>query len=73
MSVKIVCQNKKAYFDYFMEETHEAGIVLTGGRTNGFMTAAVVLDKPNAAITMDMTHRPSSLAYQKNTRLMLGH
>ena len=31
MGIKIICQNKKAYFDYFMEETHEAGIVLTGG------------------------------------------
>ncbi|MFZ3072277.1 MAG: SsrA-binding protein, partial [Thermodesulfobacteriota bacterium] len=31
MSIKIICQNKKAYFDYFIEERYEAGIVLTGG------------------------------------------
>ena len=30
MSLKIVCQNKKAYTDYDIEETIEAGIVLTG-------------------------------------------
>ncbi len=30
MSIKIVCQNKKAYADYDIEETVEAGIVLTG-------------------------------------------
>ncbi len=30
MSIKIVCQNKKAYTDYDIEETIEAGIVLTG-------------------------------------------
>lgn len=30
MSIKIVCQNKKALVDYFIEETIEAGIVLTG-------------------------------------------
>jgi SsrA-binding protein len=30
MSIKIVCQNKKAYVDYFIDETIEAGIVLTG-------------------------------------------
>lgn len=28
--VKIVCQNKKAYHDYFIDETFEAGIVLVG-------------------------------------------
>lgn len=27
---RIISQNKKAYHDYFIEETYEAGIVLTG-------------------------------------------
>lgn len=30
MAIEIVTQNKKAYHDYFIEETVEAGIVLTG-------------------------------------------
>lgn len=30
MSIEIVCQNKKAYHDYFIEEPIEAGIILTG-------------------------------------------
>lgn len=30
MSIRIVSQNKKAYADYFIDETIEAGIVLTG-------------------------------------------
>jgi SsrA-binding protein len=29
-SVKLIAQNKKARHDYFIEETYEAGIVLTG-------------------------------------------
>ena len=29
-SVKLIANNKKAYFDYFIEETYEAGIVLAG-------------------------------------------
>lgn len=29
-SVKVIAQNKKARHDYFIEETYEAGIVLTG-------------------------------------------
>lgn len=31
MARKLVCQNKKAFHDYFIEETFEAGMVLTGG------------------------------------------
>ena len=30
MNQKIVCQNKKARFDYFIDETMEAGLVLSG-------------------------------------------
>ena len=30
MGIKIIATNKKAYHDYFIEETFEAGIVLTG-------------------------------------------
>jgi SsrA-binding protein len=30
MGIKIVCQNKKAFHDYFIEERFEAGIVLVG-------------------------------------------
>ncbi len=30
MGIELVCQNKKAYHDYFIEETFEAGMILTG-------------------------------------------
>ncbi len=30
MGEKVLCQNKKARHDFFIEETHEAGIVLVG-------------------------------------------
>jgi len=30
MSEKIICNNKRAYHDYFVEESFEAGIVLVG-------------------------------------------
>ena len=30
MEKKIVCQNRKARYDYFIDETYEAGIVLIG-------------------------------------------
>lgn len=29
-SVKVICQNKKAHHDYFIDEVYECGIVLTG-------------------------------------------
>ena len=28
--MKVVAQNRKAYHDYFIDETYEAGIVLKG-------------------------------------------
>ena len=30
MGIKIICQNKRARFDYFIEDTYECGIVLSG-------------------------------------------
>jgi len=30
MGEKLICNNKKAYHDYFIEEKYEAGMVLTG-------------------------------------------
>lgn len=30
MNVKVVCQNKKAAYEYFIAERYEAGLVLTG-------------------------------------------
>jgi len=30
MGIKIIATNKKAYHDYFIDETYEAGLVLTG-------------------------------------------
>jgi SsrA-binding protein len=29
-TLRIICQNRKAYFDYFIDDLFEAGIVLTG-------------------------------------------
>ena len=31
---RVIAQNKKASHDYFIEDTYEAGLVLTGGRIN---------------------------------------
>ena len=28
--IKLIANNKKAYYDYFIEDTYEAGIVLHG-------------------------------------------
>lgn len=30
MAIKIICRNKKAFHDYFIDDTYEAGIVLEG-------------------------------------------
>jgi SsrA-binding protein len=38
MSEKLICGNKKAYHDYFIEEKFEAGIVLTGTEVKSLRT-----------------------------------
>ena len=40
---KIIDKNKKAYFDYFMEETFEAGIVLEGNEVKSVKMGNVSL------------------------------
>lgn len=36
-NIKVVCQNKKAYYDYFIDETFEAGIVLKGSEVKSLL------------------------------------
>lgn len=40
-NVKIVATNKKAYHDYFIEDTYEAGIVLVGSEVKSVRQGAV--------------------------------
>ena len=48
---KIIAQNKKAYHDYFIEETFEAGIVLTGTEIKSIRKGKVQLKDSYARIT----------------------
>lgn len=43
MSEKIIQQNKKAFFDYFIEETFEAGLVLLGSEVKSIKLGKVNL------------------------------
>lgn len=43
MGIKVVANNKKAYHDFFIEETYEAGIVLQGTEVKSLRQAAVNL------------------------------
>ncbi len=50
MSVKVVCQNKKAYHDYFIEEKFEAGIVLVGSEVKSLRAGRVNIKDSYARI-----------------------
>ena len=39
--IKIIAQNKKAYHDYFIDETYEAGIVLVGSEVKSIRAGKV--------------------------------
>ena len=47
---KVVAQNKKAYHDYFIEETYEAGIVLQGTEIKSIRAGQVNLKDSYARI-----------------------
>lgn len=47
---KVVAQNKKAYHDYFIEETYEAGIVLQGTEIKSIRAGKVNLKESYARI-----------------------
>jgi SsrA-binding protein len=43
MSIKVIATNKKAYHDYFIDETFEAGLVLTGTEVKSLRVGKVNL------------------------------
>ena len=47
---KLVANNKKAYHDYFIEETYEAGIVLTGTEIKSVRQGKVSIKESSAKI-----------------------
>ncbi len=51
MAPELVCSNKKAFHDYFIEETFEAGIVLTGSEVKSARLGRVNLKDSYARIS----------------------
>lgn len=70
--MKIITQNKKAYFDYEMLDTIEAGIVLTGDEVKSIRAGHVSLVGAFATIhdgelyLINMQVTPYERAYQQN-------
>lgn len=50
MAVKTIANNKKARHDYFIEETYEAGIVLTGTEIKSVRAGRVSLKESYAKV-----------------------
>ncbi|UII55541.1 SsrA-binding protein SmpB [Cytobacillus spongiae] len=55
-SGKVIAQNKKAYHDYFIEETYEAGIVLQGTEIKSIRSGRVNLKDSYAQIKQGEVH-----------------
>ncbi len=51
MAPELVCQNRKAFHDYFIEETFEAGIILTGSEVKSARLGRVNLKDSYARIS----------------------
>ncbi len=50
-SIKLISQNKKAYHDYFIEETYECGISLAGTEVKSVRNGQVNLKDSFASVT----------------------
>ena len=50
MGIKIVCQNRKAVYDYFIDEVMEAGIVLLGAEVKSLRSGRASLSDSYARI-----------------------
>lgn len=50
MARKIIASNKKAYYDYFIEEKYEAGIVLTGTEIKSIRQGRINLKESYAKV-----------------------
>ncbi len=53
MPIEEVSSNKKAYFEYFIEETFEAGIVLTGSEVKSLRLKRINLNDSYARVIGD--------------------
>ena len=58
-NVKIICQNKRARFDYFIEDTYECGIVLSGTEIKSIRTGKVSINE--------------SFCYIKNSEMIIDN
>jgi len=47
---KNIAQNKKAYFEYFIEEKFEAGIILTGSEVKSIRAGKITIADTHAAL-----------------------
>lgn len=53
MGIKIIATNKKAYHDYFIEDTYEAGIVLVGSEVKSVRMGQVNLKDSYCTVRND--------------------
>lgn len=58
-NVKIICQNKRARFDYFIEDTYECGIVLSGTEIKSIRMGKVSINE--------------SFCYIKNSEMIIDN
>ena len=64
MSEKTIATNKKAYHDYFIEETYEAGIELVGSEVKSIRSGAINLKDSYAAVKNGETEKTQDLLSQ---------
>ena len=74
---KLVAGNKKARHDYFIEETYEAGIVLTGTEIKSVRQGKVSIKESYARVdnrfNVDPLRRRKLLLHKQEIRKLIGY
>ena len=55
-TIKLVANNKKAYFDYFIEDTFEAGLVLHGTEVKSLRMGKCSIKESFKRVENDKNH-----------------
>ena len=66
--IKVIAQNKKANHDYFIEDTYEAGLVLTGTEIKSIRRGRI-----NLKDSYCQSRRGEMFVYNMETDLIMSH
>jgi SsrA-binding protein len=72
MAEKLICQNKKAWHNYFIEDKYEAGIVLLGTEVKSLRDAHISAYRFGNRFNHDPLRQRKLLLHRREIRRLIG-